>query len=73
MRSRKFLLAWASFDTAPSKRVKPFRYTSIGISVHSSQYMDKGRGVNLVIVYQGRNVTTYKCFVGFSIHFSMIE
>jgi hypothetical protein len=72
MHSRKFLIAWASFDTAPSKRMKPL-YTSIGISVHSSQYTDKGRGVNLVIVYQGRNVTTYKCAVGFSIHFSMIE
>jgi hypothetical protein len=45
MRSRKFLLAWASFDTAPSKLVKPFRYTSIGIGVHSSQYTDTGRGV----------------------------
>jgi len=29
--------------------------------------------VHLVIVYQGRNVTIYKCAVGFSIHFSMIE
>ncbi len=45
MRSRKFLLAQASLDTAPSKRVKLFRHTSIGLRVHSSQYTDTGRGV----------------------------
>ncbi len=37
MRSRKFLLAWASLDTAPTKLVKPVRHTSIGLSVDSSQ------------------------------------
>ncbi len=45
MCSRKFLPAWASFDTAPSKRVKLFRHTSIGLRVHSAQYTDNGRGV----------------------------